>query len=86
MKKINQYHLENMEMYCPFCKIKMQTGVVQSPRHIFFTSNPCRWIFKIKSEDTLLSSNNFISPTCVAYQCPKCKKVIIDYDKEFVFD
>ena len=86
MKTINKYHLEKMEMECPYCSSKMQPGVIQSSRWIYFTSKPNRWFSRVKSEDTCLSTNNAVIPTCVAYHCPKCKKVIVDYDKVFDFE
>lgn len=86
IKRINKYHVGNMDMECPYCNSKMQPGVIQSSRWIYFTSKPNRWFSRVKSEDTCLSTNNAVIPTCVAYHCPKCKKVIVDYDKVFDFE
>ena len=72
------------DMTCPFCNQEMKDGVVQSARKIFFTTKPRNgWmLFEPRGEDTMLSWHNMTRPTCVAYRCRGCKKVIIDYDIE----
>lgn len=57
----------------------MEEGVVQSAREIFFTIEPHRFWFKVKKEEVLLSSHNWTRPTCIAYLCRNCKKVVINY-------
>ena len=32
-----------------------------------------------KKDEIMLSSHNWSKPTCMAYHCPACRKVIIDY-------
>ncbi len=67
-------------MKCPSCGKDMISGVVQSTRSIIFTTEPNGGIFNIKSkDDVVLSSNNFTGPTCLAYICKECEKVVIDY-------
>lgn len=66
-------------MKCPTCGQEMEEGVVQSAREIFFTIEPHRFWFKVKKEEVLLSSHNWTRPTCVAYLCRNCQKVVIDY-------
>ena len=66
-------------MKCPTCGQEMEEGVVQSAREIFFTIEPHRFWFKVKKEEVLLSSHNWTRPTCVAYLCRNCKKVVINY-------
>jgi hypothetical protein len=68
-------------MKCPICGQRMEEGFVQSAREIFFTIEPHRFWFKVKKEEgeVLLSSHNWNRPTCVAYICHNCQKVVIDY-------
>ena len=67
-------------MKCPCCGKAMISGVVQSSRNIIFTTEPSCGAFNIKSkDDVVLSSNNFTGPTCLAYICKECEKVVIDY-------
>ena len=66
-------------MKCPTCGQEMEEGFVQSAREIFFTIEPHRFWFKVKKEEVLLSSHNWTRPTCVAYLCSNCKKVVINY-------
>jgi hypothetical protein len=57
----------------------MTRGFVQSARTIFFTEHPHKVLFAPKRDETTLSTKNNTSPTCTAYHCPRCRKVIIDY-------
>lgn len=66
-------------MKCPTCGQEMEEGVVQSAREIFFAIEPHRFWFKVKKEEVLLSSHNWTRPTCIAYLCRNCKKVVINY-------
>ena len=66
-------------MKCPTCGQEMEEGFVQGAREIFFAIEPHRFWFKVKKEEVLLSSHNWTRPTCVAYLCRNCKKVVIDY-------
>lgn len=73
-------------MRCPYCNKEMINGVVQSARKIFFTTKPHKWYFSPslsgENNEVGLSYNDFTGPTCVAYHCAECKKVIIDYTIE----
>ena len=71
-------------MKCPYCGGEMTDGVGQSAREIFFTTQPRNgwWGFKPYAGDTSLSWHNLTRPTCVAYRCVDCKKVILDYTIE----
>ena len=71
-------------MNCPYCGKEMVDGVAQSGREIFFTTKQRDgWKgFKPHTGDTSLSWHNFTRPTCVAYHCVDCKKVILDYTIE----
>ena len=67
-------------MNCPYCGNEMARGWVQSARRVLFTTtkNESGFVFKDKS-DVVLTANNFVNPTCIAYHCGACKKVVIDY-------
>lgn len=72
-------------MKCPYCNNEMTSGVVQSARQIFFTTKAHKNYFVpdvAVGDEVLLSSHNWTRPTCKAYHCDKCKKVIIDYSEE----
>lgn len=69
-------------MRCPYCNEEMICGAVQSQREIFFTTRADRtWLISAlaKKDEIVLSSHNWSKPTCIAYHCPVCRKVIIDY-------
>ena len=70
-------------MNCPHCGKEMAEGFVQSAREIFFTTDP-HWAFFIPNApgEISLSSHNLTRPTCIAYHCKSCKKVIIDYGQK----
>ena len=67
-------------MKCPCCGNEMTSGWVQSARRVLFTTtkNESGFVIKNKS-DVVLTANNFSNPTCIAYHCGTCKKVVIDY-------
>lgn len=72
-------------MKCSCCNREMVSGVVQSARQIFFTTKEHKfWLVPDTAcgEEVLLSSHNWTRPTCTAYHCPDCKKVVIDYNDE----
>ena len=71
-------------MNCPYCGNEMVNGVVQSAREIFFTTQPRKgWMFFTPcGGDVSLSWHNPTRPTCIAYRCISCKKVILDYSIE----
>ena len=71
-------------MNCPFCGKEMLKGVVQSARQIFFTTREHKHWFvpdMALTDEIILSSHNWTRPTCIAYNCEKCKKVVIDYSE-----
>ncbi len=72
-------------MKCPCCGNEMISGIVQSARQIFFTNKTHKNRFipdASGNEEIMLSSHNWTRPTCIAYHCAKCKKVVIDYSVE----
>lgn len=69
-------------MNCPCCGGEMTSGVVQSARQIFFTTKAHKNWFRPDAADkdeVLLSTHNWTRPTCTAYRCAACRKVVIDY-------
>lgn len=71
-------------MKCPYCGNEMINGFVQGSRGFFFAvEKHSVWFWPDRSKgEFLLSSNNFTVPTCAAYHCSNCKKVILDYSIE----
>jgi hypothetical protein len=72
---------------CPICNREMKEGVIQSARTIFFTTEPHSFFFKpdnAGSKEITLSKHNWTRPTCKAYHCEKCKKILLDYEDESV--
>lgn len=69
-------------MRCPYCGNKMKSGIVQSTGKIFFTTKEQKNSFLpdiAVDEEIVLSSHNWTRPTCIAYHCIECRKVVIDY-------
>ena len=72
-------------MECPCCDNEMTKGIVQSARQIFFTTKAHgNWFIPdtVCGKEIVLSSHNWTRPTCTAYHCVECKKVVIDYSVE----
>jgi hypothetical protein len=72
-------------MKCPCCGKEMTSGIVQSARQIFFTTKAHKnWFIPdtAVNEEIVLSSHNWTRPTCTAYHCAECKKVVVDYSAE----
>jgi len=70
-------------MKCPICSSEMKEGVVQSGRTIFFTTEPHKFFMspdELSPDEIVLSRHNWTRPTCKAYHCEKCKKVVLDYE------
>lgn len=69
-------------MKCPYCDKEMEKGFVQSARTVLYTTEKNEGLFTIKAKgDIVLTSNNWTNPTCIAYHCRDCKKVVIDYSE-----
>lgn len=72
-------------MRCPCCGKEMTRGIVQSNAKIFFTTKEHKnWLVPdfALSDELVLSAHNWSRPTCVAYHCAECKKVVVDYAEE----
>lgn len=66
-------------MNCPKCNLEMEKGFIQSGRTAFYTTKKKHIFFTPSSNDVVLTSNNFTSPTGIAYNCKKCKIIVFDY-------
>lgn len=73
-------------MKCPCCGNEMTVGFVQSTRRIRFTTEKneswfdlCEMLQLQPKDEIVLSFDNWTHPTCIAYHCSDCKKVLIDY-------
>ena len=67
-------------MNCPYCGNEMTRGWVQSARKVLFTTTKKEGSFLTNNKnDVVLTVNNFVNPSCIAYLCGTCKKVVIDY-------
>ena len=53
----------------------------ESTRNFLTTKPDQKWLIPSinKKDEIMLSSHNWSKPTCMAYHCPACRKVIIDY-------
>ena len=74
------------DMKCPCCGKAMTSGVVQSARKIIYTTEPKDVFLLATGEDVVLSSHNFTGPTCLAFICKECRKVMIDYSVDVEFN
>lgn len=59
----------------------MISGVVQARSEVYFTEKPHKMLFSAKGNDVVLTKNNMTAPTCTAYHCPACKKVLVEYGR-----
>lgn len=68
-------------MTCPFCNNPMTPGFVQARAEVYFTEKPHKLMFAAKGNDIVLTQHNNTAPTCTAWHCPLCQKVVIEYGK-----
>lgn len=67
-------------MICPYCNNEMEKGYVQSNKEVYYTTNPTKFPLAIpKAEDINLTKRIFAPVTIEAWNCPVCKKILIDY-------
>lgn len=70
-------------MKCPYCNIEMEKGLIHSPQEINWIKGEKRKFFTrafLHSEAVVLSELSMIEGSaCIAFNCPNCKKIIIDY-------
>ena len=66
-------------MTCPTCNNPMTPGFVQARAEVYFTEKPHKLFFAAKGNDVVLTQHNNTAPTCTAWHCPICRKVVIEY-------
>ncbi len=70
-------------MKCPYCNQKMLPGFMQNSRPISWTPKKLKlfthYNFTNVGAVVLSESEGLVAPCVVAYNCPICKKIIIDY-------
>ena len=66
-------------MTCPYCGRQMTEGFIQARGEVYFTEAPHKLLFGASGKDVVLTRHNRTAPTCAAWHCPACKKVLIDY-------
>lgn len=68
-------------MKCPYCNNEMEKGYVQSSKEVYYTTNPTKFPFLAfaKVEDLNLTKGLFAPVTIEAWNCPVCKKLLIEY-------
>lgn len=72
-------------MNCPICGKKMDTGFVESRSRIFFVEQRKSVIWPFWTDNDEIKLCDYWSvPTCIAYICRCCKKVVIDYTPEAI--
>ena len=58
----------------------MIPGFVQARGEVYFTEKPHKLLFDAKGTDIVLTRHNNTAPTCSAWHCPICKKVVIEHE------
>ena len=70
-------------MKCPYCNNEMEKGLIQSPQVISWLKGEKRKFFgraEFHKDSVVLSELSFMKGSaCIAYNCPSCKKIVIDY-------
>jgi len=70
-------------MNCPYCGEEMKAGLIQSGGELNWFPGKHRKIFGrgfLHEGSVVLSELSFLKGSaCVAYNCPQCKKILIDY-------
>ena len=73
-------------MNCPYCNVEMEKGLIQSQHELNWFKGEKRKFFGrafFYDDAITLSEMSYIKGSaCVAYNCPNCKKIIIDYADE----
>ena len=68
-----------LPMNCPYCNHPMLPGFIPARSEVYFTQSPHKLLFAAKGNDVVLTKKNNTSPTAVAWHCPTCKKVVVEY-------
>ena len=56
----------------------MISGFVQARGEVYFTEKPHKMLLGARGEDVAFTKNNKIAPTCMAYHCQICRKVVVE--------
>ena len=75
-----------MEMKCPYCNCDMEKGYIQSRDNLFW----CKKLRKVAALPPLGEAIQLVTPenslfkgeAIEAYNCPKCKKIVISYGEK----
>ena len=70
-------------MNCPYCNEKMVKGLIHSSHELNWIKGEKRKIFaraEFHENAVVLSKLSYLKGSaCIAYNCPSCKKIVIDY-------
>ncbi|MBE6609811.1 MAG: hypothetical protein E7634_04000 [Ruminococcaceae bacterium] len=70
-------------MLCPYCDDEMEKGLIHSPQELNWIKGEKRKFFTrafLHKESVVLSELSMIKGSaCIAYNCPSCQKIVIDY-------
>ena len=69
-------------MACPTCNSPMISGFVQARGEVYFTEKPHKLMFAAKGNDVVLTHHNNTAPTCAAWHCATCRKIVIAYEED----
>lgn len=74
-------------MKCPYCNEEMTPGYIQSRDGVYWNNKERKVAALPPINGIKLSTNgNLFTSSAKAFNCPKCKKIIIDYDGERYFN
>lgn len=72
-------------MQCPYCGNEMKKGLIHSPHELNWIPGEKRKLFTrgfLHDGSVVLSGLSMLrGSACVAYNCPQCQKIVIDYTK-----
>lgn len=72
-------------MKCPYCDTEMELRYIQCRDGVSWSKkkNPIAALSSLSSSSVILASGGgpFSGAAVEAYNCPKCKKIIIDYSE-----
>lgn len=68
-------------MNCPYCNNEMEKGYIQSSKEVYYTTKPTKFalLASAKIEDINLTKGIFAPVTIESFNCPVCKKILINY-------
>lgn len=76
-------HYAEDKMKCPYCNQEMLSGFMQNSKPISWTPKKLKlfthYNFTNAGAVVLSDSEGLAAPCVIAYNCPVCKKIIIDY-------